>query len=68
MPIYAYKCPQCGKEFEKLLPLSRRDEPVHCEFCMEKEVRRSAASFASAIGSSGAVSQGSCNGGGGGFT
>lgn len=70
MPIYAYRCPACGKDFEKLVSLSRRDEAVVCTACGHEEVRRSVASFASAIGSS-ASSSGfgaSCGGGGGGFT
>jgi putative FmdB family regulatory protein len=63
MPIYAYKCPSCGKEFEKLVSLSRRDEGVECPDCGQAEVRRSVASFAAAIG--GSSSSGGYSGGGG---
>lgn len=70
MPIYAYRCPKCGKNFEKLLSLSRRDEAVSCPDCGEDDIHRSVASFASAIGSSGGSSFSSGGGGcgSGGFT
>lgn len=38
MPIYDYKCPQCGHKFELLISMSRRDEAV-CEKCGAKVER-----------------------------
>jgi putative FmdB family regulatory protein len=71
MPIYAYTCPACGTEFEKIRSLKDRDLTVDCDSCGHKEVSRSTASFQTAIGSSGSgssdFSSGGC-GSGGGFT
>lgn len=33
MPIYAYKCPECDNEFDKLLKMSSFDEPQACPEC-----------------------------------
>ncbi len=45
MPIYEYRCPECGHEFEKLVRLSAR--PPGCPECDHDEVKKmvSAASF-----------------------
>jgi putative FmdB family regulatory protein len=63
MPIYAYKCPDCGQDFEKLTPQADRDLPVICIKCGAKNIRRSMASFAAAIGS--ASKSPGCGGGSG---
>lgn len=31
MPIYDYECPKCGAEFDRMLPISRYDEPQTCD-------------------------------------
>jgi len=28
MPTYDYKCEKCGNEFERMLPISQRNEPT----------------------------------------
>lgn len=33
MPVYEYYCDRCGKIYESLRPVSRRDEPVPCPKC-----------------------------------
>lgn len=33
MPIYEYRCSQCGTEFELMLPLAQRDSPTPCPRC-----------------------------------
>lgn len=33
MPIYAYRCPSCGADFDKVLPISRHNEPQTCPEC-----------------------------------
>ena len=42
MPLYEYKCPKCETKFEKLLRISRIDEPQVCpnEKCDAKETRK----------------------------
>ena len=31
MPIYEYRCPECGNEFESIRPVSRADDPIECK-------------------------------------
>jgi putative FmdB family regulatory protein len=31
MPFYDYECPKCGAEFDRMLPISRYDEPQACD-------------------------------------
>lgn len=38
MPIYEYKCPECGHKFEILTTIEKRDEAV-CEACGAKVKR-----------------------------
>lgn len=33
MPIYAYRCEACENDFDRMLPISRYDEPQSCETC-----------------------------------
>ena len=33
MPFYAYHCEPCDLDFDKMLPMSRYDEPQTCETC-----------------------------------
>lgn len=33
MPIYEYRCPECGNEFESIRPVSRADDPIECKAC-----------------------------------
>ena len=42
MPIYEYHCESCEFEFEELLPVSKRDEPLEspCPECNEKNIRK----------------------------
>jgi len=40
MPIYEYRCQECGKKFE-LLFLSFHDTfPIQCKYCQSQNVRR----------------------------
>ncbi len=64
MPIYEYKCPDCGREFEELVVGSRRE--VACPRCGGEKCEKlmSAASFRSrgADGGAGGSSGGGCGG------
>lgn len=33
MPFYAYQCPDCDEQFDRMLPMSRFDEPQECPAC-----------------------------------
>lgn len=38
MPLYEFKCPKCGRKFEILTSIDKRDEAV-CEACGAKAAR-----------------------------
>ena len=40
MPTYTYHCDACDEPFEKVLPMSRYDEPQDCPTCTEGPARR----------------------------
>jgi putative FmdB family regulatory protein len=57
MPIFEYRCRDCGTKFEKLL-LSRA-EPVRCERCQSRDLESLLSVFAVAgPGESAAASEG----------
>jgi putative FmdB family regulatory protein len=55
MPLYEYKCRQCGFRFEALLSISRRDEEekdLTCPECDAKKPERLISAFATGGSSS----------------
>ena len=52
MPLYEYRCQDCGAEFEELVSFSARDDVV-CEQCGSKNVERLVSGFASGSDSAG---------------
>ncbi len=42
MPIYEYKCPACGCQFDELKKVDQRDEPATCpqETCAHEAVKQ----------------------------
>ena len=40
MPIYEYRCPDCGYEFESIRPVSRADDPIDCKACGKPATRQ----------------------------
>jgi putative FmdB family regulatory protein len=40
MPIYEYRCNECGYKFEKLRMMSQADAPITCPSCGHGEARR----------------------------
>lgn len=40
MPIYEYRCSQCGNEFESIRPVSRADDPIECKVCGNPALRQ----------------------------
>lgn len=73
MPIYEYKCQQCGAEFEELTS-STQEAAVRCRSCSSRRVARILSAFAvrapaapavaeaSPCGSCGAARRGMCAG------
>jgi putative FmdB family regulatory protein len=55
MPIYAYRCCECGEEFEKLVMSAAKADEVVCPICQAKEVERRPTLFGLG-GSAGAAS------------
>ncbi len=45
MPVYVYRCCQCGAEFEKLVLTAARAAEVACPVCQSVEVERRPALF-----------------------
>lgn len=61
MPMYEYRCQECGKLYEQLRRMSEADTNLECPHCGGKNVERqvSACSF-SGFASSGSSSGGGC--------
>jgi len=66
MPLYEYKCGQCGHVFEKLVSLSGADQVQGCPACGAEDCQKQFSTFAAnTAGASASVSSssscGSCN-------
>ena len=46
MPIYEYKCEDCGTKFEKLVRRSADAAEVECPSCGEKHLKQEFSTFA----------------------
>lgn len=40
MPIYEYRCPECGEQFSRLRPMRELEEPARCPRCGNEQARR----------------------------
>ena len=40
MPIYEYRCPDCGADFESIRPVSRADDPIDRKECGQPASRQ----------------------------
>ena len=40
MPTYSYQCGSCGFDFDRILPISRYDEPQECPECGHSPVKK----------------------------
>ncbi|MDP8255866.1 MAG: zinc ribbon domain-containing protein [Candidatus Alcyoniella australis] len=65
MPLYEYKCKECGLEFDELVSLSKRDQ-VRCPKC-QGDPERKLSGFVSS-GGGGGLSSSSCSSGPTGFS
>ncbi|MDY0058778.1 MAG: zinc ribbon domain-containing protein [Myxococcota bacterium] len=66
MPIYEYRCRQCGQPFEKLVRVTTPLEEVECPHCGQRDAERRLSLFAS-FGAGAAACSPSSGAGGGGF-
>jgi putative FmdB family regulatory protein len=46
MPIYEYRCEECGRKFEQLRRMSEADKDVICPKCESRKVKRQVSTFA----------------------
>jgi len=46
MPIYEYRCEQCGERFDKLVPMSQAHVSQRCPSCGAERARKLMSSFA----------------------
>ncbi len=53
MPIYEYRCEECGRTFEMLRRWSESDSDVKCPACESEQVERQISTFAAAVASGG---------------
>jgi putative FmdB family regulatory protein len=67
MPIYEYRCQDCGAKFSLFQRMGADQEGLTCPKCESSNVDRLLSSFASSSSSS-AGSGGSCPSGGSGFS
>lgn len=47
MPVYEYRCRECGRHFEKLRRMSDKDDDLICPECQSKEIDRLMSTFSS---------------------
>lgn len=62
MPFYDYICEKCGKVFDRMITMERRNENQECPDCGGQAVRKVISSFSSA-GQSHDGSGAGCSGG-----
>ncbi|MFN3406762.1 MAG: FmdB family zinc ribbon protein [Caldimicrobium sp.] len=63
MPIYEFKCENCGKLFEALCFTKEDEEMVKCPYCGSSKVKKEYSTFSTSWGRSFGLGGGSCGGG-----
>ncbi len=53
MPLYEYRCPECGERFEEIRSFGQAEDGVECVACGAEGAERQISSFATAPGGSG---------------
>ena len=54
MPMYEYRCKECGRKYEQLRRMSEADSGLECPHCASKTVDRLVSAFAAHCCGSGA--------------
>ena len=52
MPIYEYKCDECGNRYEQIRRMADADQELQCPRCDSDHVKRLLSSFATTSGGS----------------
>lgn len=50
MPIYEYRCLECGERFDALRPMAQSDAPIACPGCETDRTARTLSVFAAHSG------------------
>lgn len=50
MPIFEYRCDDCGSRFERLVKASTKAEDLECPSCGENHLRQELSTFAAHAG------------------
>ncbi|RMG25200.1 MAG: zinc ribbon domain-containing protein [Methanobacteriota archaeon] len=68
MPLFEYRCKECGAKFETLVFSSHSNEPVKCENCGSEQTEKLMSTFASSGTEKSSGGGSSCSSSGGYFT
>lgn len=68
MPLYEYYCPDCGRDFEKMMRFDQADEKPVCPTCAGKRTQKKLSLFSSKGSAADTSLSGGCGSGRGGFT
>jgi putative FmdB family regulatory protein len=60
MPIYEYRCLECGEEFEKLVRFSTATSEIGCPKCGGRQAEKLISAFSTRTSSTVAASAGAC--------
>ncbi len=63
MPMYEYRCQECGRQYEQLRRMSEADQDLKCPQCGSENVKRQYSACAIGAGSAGSSGAGACGGG-----
>lgn len=51
MPVFEYRCTDCGSSYEILHKSSEREDLIECPSCHSKEYKKKFSTFAASVGS-----------------
>lgn len=60
MPVYEYRCKECGEKFEKLVRFSTSTSEIECPKCSGRKVDKLISAFSARISSIAAASAATC--------
>ena len=60
MPIYEYRCKECGEQFEKLVRLSASTSEIECPKCGQQKAEKLISTFCARMSSTTLASASAC--------